>query len=200
MKALKNILIVLAVAAAVFAASAPFLVIERWLGFTVLGALAALYFLLHRRLWPQRRLLLPCLGFAGATVLLVPAALFAGLIEGGFDDGPFVGRDFTGDLHTLKPSFSLNYRSGNLVIYNRDPKAPVVAYVTGDKAQWAIEMYAALNPNAAESELYHMEAPAISQGLVRDELHFTAYWSQGAERGYAYIWKFGGIQRFYLSW
>lgn len=200
MKALKNILIVLAVAAAAFAASAPFLVIERWLGYAVLGVLAALYFMLHRRFRPQRRLLLPGLGFAAALVLLVPATLFAGLIEGGFDDGPFVGRDFTGDLHALKPSFRLHYRMGDLVIYNRDPKAPVIAYVTDGKTQWATEMYAALNPDSADSEFYHMEAPAIRQGLVRDELRFIAYWSQGAERGYAYIWKFGGIQRFYLSW
>lgn len=200
MKILKSILIVLAVAVAAVAACEPFLLVERWLGFAVLGVLAVLYFLLHRRFWPRWRLLWPGLGFALALLLLFPAAWEARFEEGGFDDGPFTGRNFTGDLHALKPSFRLHYRTGYLVIYNRDPKAPVVAYVTGGKAEWATEMYAALNPYATESEFYHMERPVIEKGLARDELHFIAYWSQGAERGDAYILKFGGIQRFYLSW
>jgi len=28
---------------------------------------------------------------------------------------------------------------------------------------------------------------------------FVAHWTYGAGHGYLYLWKFGGVQRFYLS-
>ncbi len=197
---LKHVLAGLLVAVPAFAASAPLLVVERWLGFVALAVLAALFFWLRHRFRFQGYVNAQILGFVAAFVLLLPAILFADLAERGLDDGPFYGRNYEGSLAHLKPSHRLKFRKGTLAIYNRDKKAPVVAYVIGDHTEWATEMYVAMTPGVTQSELHHMERPLLSEGLFRDRLDFIGHWTYGAEHGYAYIWKFGGIQRFYLSW
>jgi len=200
MKILKQIFIVVVVAAIAFSLSAPFLTIERWLGFCVLTILAAFFFLFRAYFRIQNRPVLYAVGFVAALLFLVPASFFAQLMESGFDDGPFVGKPFVGNLKDLKASDSLKFRDGTLIIYNRSNKAPVIAYLTEDRTQWATEMYVSMTPGAKGSELYHISKPSVSKGIVRDRLDFIGQWTYGAEHGYAYIWKFGGIQRFYLSW
>lgn len=62
------------------------------------------------------------------------------------------------------------------------------------------EMHVSLDPESDESELWEMQKPSVAHGTLRDRLDFIGLWTYSAERSYAYIWKFGGIQRFYLSW
>lgn len=196
----KALLIVLLVASASFVVSAPFLVVERWLGFCVLVLLAVSIYLLRRPLKLGKRPIVYASGLGIALALLIPASYMARFIEGGFDDGPFVGRDFNGDLDVLKPSDSVLFRSGRLYIYNRKGEAPVIAYRAAGKTKWAREMFVSMTPGVQGSELSRIESPALTRGILRDRLDFVGYWTYGAEHGYAFIWKFGGIQRFYLSW
>lgn len=190
----------LLVAAITFSFSAPFLIIERWLGFSVLALIAALFMLLRARLKIGNRPIIYISGLVVALLLLIPASFFAQILESGFDDGPFTGRQFDGNLDLLEPSDSVKFRDGILYIYNRNDEAPVIAYRIDGRTQWATEMYVSMSPGAQGSELYQIESPSLAKGIVRDRLDFIGYWTYGAEHGYAYIWKLGGIQRFYLSW
>ncbi len=191
----------LLVAVGAFVVSAPFLIVERWLGFVVLAVVAGAFFALRKRLSLPERNTAFALGFGAALVLLLPTTFFAQIIESGFDDGPFHGRPFTGAVTELVPSDSAAFRSGHLVVFNRgESAAPVLAYRVGERTRWAREMHVSMGPEPAGSELWEMREPSVVRGILRDRLDFIGYWTYGAEHGYAYIWKFGGIQHFYLSW
>jgi hypothetical protein len=200
MKILGSMLVSLAVAAGTFLVSAPFLVIESWAGFAVLGVLAVALFSLRERLGLGNRLNAARVGVLITLVLLVPARFYAELLVSGFDDGPFTGRPFAGDLSKLRPSERVPFRAGEIVIYNRARgAAPVVEYRARGRTEWAQEMFVSLG-DRGENELREITDPRVSYGVVRDRLDFIGTWTYGAERGYAFIWKWGGIQRFYLSW
>jgi hypothetical protein len=197
---LRSVLVSVTVAAIVFLVALPFMAVERWAGFGAVAVLAFVTFSLRPRLGLRDRLPATRAGFVIAVVLLLPARFFVEFWESGFDDGPFTGRAFTGDLSRLAPSERVAFRSGEIVIYNRSRgAAPVVAYRVGGRAEWAREMFVSLGERG-ENELMEITRPRITYGLVRDRLDFTGRWKYGAERGYALIWKWGGIQRFWLSW
>ena len=184
-----------------FVLSVPFLIVERWLGFVVLLTVAVAFFALRKRLPLPEQPTAYALGFGVAFALLLPATFFAQIFESGFDDGPFHGHPFAGEVSALAPNDSAAFRSGYLVIYNRDEsEAPVLAYRVDGRTRWAREMHVSMDPESDVPELWEMSDPSVARGILRDRLDFTGYWTYGAERGYAYIWKFGGIQRFYLSW
>jgi hypothetical protein len=197
---LRSVLVSLGIAAATFLASVPFLQLEEWAGFAVLALLAVALFTLRDRLGLGRRLNACRVGVLIALLLLVPARSFAELLLSGFDDGPFAGRPFAGNLSTLKAGDRVAYRAGELVIYNRQGgDAPVVVYRAMGRTEWAVEMFVSLGDRGV-NELWEITEPHIVHGVVRDRLDFIGTWTYGAERGYAFIWKWGGIQRFYLSW
>lgn len=190
-------------ATGVFAASAPAMVIERWAGSLVFGVLTMIVVaLLLRGYRPFKNRIAHAVGLIAAALLLVPVAIFAQMFEAGFDDGPFHGRPHSGDISALTASHSITYRSGDLVIYNRaDDEPPVLAYIVQGVPKWALELDVVGTPGFEDSHFRSIAEPiAVSSGVFRDRLSFIAYWSFGAERGYAYIWKFGGVHRFYLSW
>lgn len=203
MKLVRSVLISLAVAAGAFAVSAPFLVIEHWLGFAALAVSAFLFLVLRQRHGlPDERHAYRA-GFLIATVLLVPARFMADILESGFDDGPFRGQPFAGDLSKTKPSERVPFRSGELVVYNRaDGRAPILVYRAGGRTRWAHEMFVSMTTadTTGENELHDITRLRVSPGIIRDRLDFIGTWTFGAEHGYAFVWRWGGIQRFYLSW
>ena len=201
----RSVFVSLAVAVGPFVVSAPFMVVERWAGFAVLGMAALALFLLRSRLGLAGRVDAVRVGVVLAVLLLVPARFFAEFAESGMDDGPFTGRPFVGDLSKLQASERVEFRSGELVVYSRaNGAAPVLAYRVDGHAMWSQEMFVSLEERVTgrpgANELDSMTRLEVSPGILRDRLDFIAEWSQGAERGYAFIWKWGGIQRFYLSW
>ena len=200
--ALASVLGIVVIAAGASVLSAPFLIIERWAGFAVLALLATASFLLYRQGRLPRRPWTLMLGLLAALLLLLPAAFFAQLLEAGFDDGPFRGRPFGGDVARLEPSHVVAFRSGELVIYNRTgDEPPILAYLVNGTSDWAVDMDTTANPKYRNTEFRSVSGPlSVSYGLFRDRMDFLANWSYGVEHGYVYIWKFGGVQRFYLSW
>lgn len=200
MNAIRSVLVALAVAGAGVLVAAPFLVIESWLAFAVLAVFAALLFSVREQLRLGKRLQACRAGVLLAVLVLVPARSLAELMESGFDDGPFTGRPFAGDLSRLRASDRVAFRSGEILIYNRkDGAAPVVEYRVDGHTEWAREMFVSLG-DGGENELWEMSRPRVAYGIIRDRLEFVGTWTYGAERGYALIWRWGGIQRFYLSW
>jgi len=202
---LKSVLVSLAVAVGAFVLSAPFMIIERWAGFAMLGVVALAVLLLRGRLGLASRVNAMRVGLVLAVLLLVPARFFAEFAESGMDDGPFNGRPFVGDLSKLQPSERVAFRSGELVAFNRsNGEPPVLAYRVGGQAQWAQEMFVSLaesmDGRPGTNELESMTRLTVAHGFFRDRLDFIGAWTYGAERGYVFIWKWGGIQRFYLSW
>ncbi len=189
------------VAAAALAVSAPFLIVERWLGFVVFALIAGTLLTAHSRLRRPDSVRAYAAWLGLAILPLFPAAFFAQISESGFDDGPFHGRAFSGHVGELAPSDSAAFRSGYLVAYNRgDKEAPMLAYRAGGQTRWARELHVSLSESHDPTMLWGISSLSVSRGLVRDRLDFIADWTFGREHGYVYIWKWGGIQRFYLSW
>ena len=192
--------------AVAFAACAPLLVVEVWAGVLVFGLLATVAVLLawngkqafgHRAAYP--------VGLVAGAMLLAPLALNAELrafFEAGFDDGPFHGRPFLGNVEALEPSHTIAFRSGVLVVFNRmEDEPPVLAYVVDGASNWALELDVSAESRYRWMQFWRVSEPlSLSPGILRDRLEFEAHWTFGAERGYVYVWKFGGVQRFYLSW
>lgn len=203
MKLLRSVLAVLTVAAVAFAVSAPFMGIEHWLGFAVLAGLMLVFFTARPRPVAAHRVHAYRAGFLIAAILLVPARRMVDLLESGFDDGPFHGRAFAGDVSGMKPSESVPFRSGELAVYNRSHgKAPILAYLAGGRTRWAHEMFVSMETptSTGENELREITHLRVSRGFVRDRVDFIGEWTFGAEHGYAFVWRWGGIQRFFLSW
>lgn len=140
-------------------------------------------------------------GCLAALVLLLPTVMLVKFAEQGFDDGPFYGVPYTSNLADLSRDASLDYRNGELVVYNRqEHQPPVLAYQVNDDARWAIALDVSQHRNFEAFHLSRIEAPELAFGIWRDRLDFTATWSFGSERGRAYLWKWGQFHRFYLSW
>lgn len=200
MKALRSVLVTLGVAAVAFLASAPFLTLDGWAGFAALAVLALALFTARERIGLRGRLQACRAGVLLALLLLVPARSFAELLVSGFDDGPFTGRPYPGDVSKLRPGERVAYRGGELVVYRRARgAAPVLAYRAGGRTEWAHELFASLG-DRGENELWDVSGVRVTSGLLRDRLDFTATWTYGAERGYAFLWRWGEVQKFYLSW
>lgn len=202
---LRSFLISLGVAIGAALVSVPLLVVERWLGFAVLASITFAFLMLRERLGLPGRVQAYRTGFGIAVLILVPASFRVGFLESGFDDGPFTGRRFAGDLSNLVPSDRVAFRAGELIVYNRgNGAAPVLAYRIGAHTKWAHEMFVSTgapgDKNPARNELSEIAKLRVSSGVIRDRLDFIGRWTYGAEHGYAFVWKWGGVQRFYLSW
>jgi hypothetical protein len=179
----------------------PFTLIHPVLPFAVLLIGLGLVLLLRRWRWLSQY---PTGFFVGglvALILLVPAVSLVKFVEQGFDDGPFYGEVYTGGVTGLPVSHRLDYRDGELVIYNRQPNSPpVLAYQVGEELQWARELDVSENPRYEGYQLATIKEPSLAYGIVRDRLNFLGTWNFGTEQGRAYLWKWGGFHRFYLSW
>jgi hypothetical protein len=197
-KFLKSFVIAISVTVGSIVLCIPFASIEWSAGFVVLGLLILLYFAFQKRVRSPRKPFI--FGFVIAFILLFPLAFFARIAEGGFDDGPFTGRPFVGAVDSLIPTDSVAFRGGQLLIYNRiDNQAPIISYIVKGEISWTREMFVSMRDNNY-NQLWGISEPSVAYGIVRDRLDFQASWTYGIENGYAYIWKFGGIQKFYLSW
>jgi hypothetical protein len=179
----------------------PFTLIHPVLPFSVLLIGLGLVLLMRRWRWFSQY---PTGFFVGglvALILLLPAVSIVKFAEQGFDDGPFAGEIYTGGVTGLPISERLAYRNGELVIYNRQANnPPVLAFQVGDELQWARELDVSQNPRYEGYQLATIAEPQLAYGIVRDRLDFSAKWNFGTERGRAYLWKWGGLHRFYLSW
>jgi hypothetical protein len=118
------------------------------------------------------------------------------ILEGGvLASGPFYGSNFDGDIQALSPTHRVLYRSGELVSYEADENhAPVLAYVVNGEASWATELKTGDDP---AFKIYKLSSLQVSHGLLRDRVEFFA--TGTSEPGWAFVWKFGGVQKFYLQ-
>lgn len=117
-------------------------------------------------------------------------------LEAGFDDGPFRGKEVTLEGASYKATESVPFRSGELVAYQGNFwEIPILAYKENGKIVWAYLLY-----TDKKTRVHHFSNLSVEYGILRDRLHFIGRWSHGAERGTAFIWKFGKLQYFYLSW
>lgn len=179
----------------------PFTLIHPVLPFAIALVGYGLVMLMQRWRWLPgygRSYLLGCLV---ALILLLPASSLIQFLEQGFDDGPFYGQPFAGVILGKQADISLPYRQGELLIYNRTAvKAPILAYRSNDETRWAQVLDVSQNSRYADYQLTAMQEPSLALGLFRDRLDFLGNWNFGTERGRAYLWKWGGFHRFFLSW
>ena len=81
-------------------------------------------------------------------------------------------------------------------------QAPILLRRSNGRVRWAREMYASVRarstgrPSPDPPDFTEMTDLHVSRGLYRDVLIFRA----GAEQGRAYLWRWGGVQKFYFSW
>ncbi len=170
--------------------------------FVTLGMLAIITFCFPRNRRDLRRRNMVIAGAFLGFLLLVPGSMFARIFEAGFCDGPFLGRNFSGDIAGLAESESVAYRNGQIVVCNRsDEQSPIMFFKDKQgKVRWAVEMDVSANPEYSQCHLERMENLEIHYGLVRDVVNFKCWWTFGGEAGLAFVWKFNRFQRFYLSW
>ena len=133
--------------------------------------------------------------YMGANLLL-----FGRLFEAGFDDGPFRGRPVSVSLAAVTVNESISYRFGKLHVGSiPSESSPLLIYTSGDdQVEWAFAMD--VSSQMPNTQLREVRGLCVLPGLARDQLRFVGVWTYGAERGKAYIWKFGELQYFYLSW
>ena len=158
-------------------------------------------------MWLRKPLRLPkdptayLIGCLVALVLLLPMVSAAKLAEQGFKDGPFYGENYTNGVMGLEAHHRTDYRQGELMIYNRQRNsAPVLTYEVDGDIRWARELDVRDHPKYADHFMGEIENLTVSPGILRDRLNFTGNWDFGKEPGRAYLWKWGGFHRFYLSW
>lgn len=142
------------------------------------------------------------LGCLIALIVLLPATSLLKFAEQGFDDGPFYGQPFVGIVSDAAISDRLDYRQGELLVYNRsEDQSPVLAYRVQGETLWAQSLDVSQSPRY--DGVYHLTAMSdlsMAYGIWRDRLDFLGTWNFGTERGRAYLWKWGGFHRFFLSW
>ena len=180
----------------------PFAVADQRLGVIIIGMLILAYsYRRQRRLQDWRHPLSQGAALLAIVLVLLSQPMYR-FFEAGFNDGPFVGKSYVGELPASVADQELPYRAGKLQLFNRsDDESPILVYVkdSGERV-WAWEMNVALSSGYEATKLYAIERLEIQTGFLRDQLVFLSYWSYGAEQGVAYVWKLGGPQRFYLSW
>lgn len=136
-----------------------------------------------------------------ALLLLLPTTSLVQFVEQGFDDGPFYGKPFRGVLSAAAASDRLDYRQGELLIYNRTSEnPPILAYQVDGETRWAQSLDVKQNRRYQGYQLNTVAEPSLAYGIFRDRLDFVSTWNFGKERGRAYFWKWGKFHRFFLSW
>lgn len=121
------------------------------------------------------------------------------LLEAGFDDGPFYGKKIDLASAKIKVKESIPFRSGQLQALELNGiSGSILSYYKDNKFIWAYELQTSEQmENTFLTEIRNLR---VSSGIFRDRIDFIGVWTYGAERGKAYIWKWGGLQYFYLSW
>ena len=179
----------------------PFAILHPALPFTILLIGFGVTMALRQRLRLPKYLMAYLTGCLVALVVLLPAVSVVKFVEQGLDDGPFYGLRYAGGVTGLQVSHRIDYRQGELLIYNREAhSAPVLAYQVNDEMRWARVMDVSQHPKYRDYLLSTIEEPTLSYGLLRDRLNFLGTWNFGKEQGRAYLWKWRGFHRFYLSW
>lgn len=197
----KGVLAGMLMAMIAVAIAVPFTVIHPVLPFTVVLVGYGLVVLMQRWRWLPSYNNSYLAGCLVALIILLPASSLVKFAEQGFDDGPFYGEPFKGVVLGENASDRVPYRQGELLIYNRSPdKAPVLAYRVDGETAWAQILDVQQNPRYGNYQLTAMQDPSLALGMLRDRLDFEGTWNFGTERGRAYLWKWGGFHRFFLSW
>ena len=135
-------------------------------------------------------------GFFIAAILLIPTIMVASVMDGGgFASGPFYVEDSGGEIKGLTPSSSVAYGPGQLVAYaGNEKRAAVLAYAEDGEVRWASELKTGDDPALTVETVVEMD---VRPGLLRDRVDFFA--SGTSEPGWAYVYKWGGVQKFYLK-
>ncbi|MEM9006546.1 MAG: hypothetical protein AAGE59_23845 [Cyanobacteria bacterium P01_F01_bin.86] len=179
----------------------PFTLIHAVLPFTVLLVVFGIFMVLRKQLRLPKYPTAYLMGCLVALVLLLPTVSAAKLMEQGFNDGPFYGENYTNGFMGLEVHHRTDYRKGELLIYNRQKNsAPVLTYQVDGEILWARTMDVRQHPKYQNYFLTDIENPTVTSGFLRDRLNFLGTWEFGKEPGRAYLWKWGGFHRFYLSW
>lgn len=199
---MQYLLVIFSVAAVSLLVAAPILTLAGWISYAALGLLALLFFIAHGRPVAGQRTFAPLLGFAAAALLLLPIAGISERMEHGYVDGPYFGTPHSTELRKMHPRYRLKYRDGLLAVYNRSrSKAPLLVYYNeDDEPEWATEMFIPQKAGSKRALLLRISSPEIETGLLRDKLAFKAHSRHDRGSGEAYIWRFGSLQSFYLSW
>lgn len=179
----------------------PFTLIHPVLPFAICLGWVGMVLLLRKALpWPKYTLAYWTGGLV-ALVLLFPLVLAVHLGEQGFDDGPFYGQVYTDGLTGLEISDRIDYRQGELAVYNRrEELPPVLAYRIDDETRWAMTLDVSQTPGYEDFHLSSVEDFSLLYGIFRDRLSFIGQWSFGQKQGRVFIWKWGQFHRFYLRW
>jgi len=120
------------------------------------------------------------------------------VIEAGFDDGPFYGSKVELNPKDFKIKESLPYRDGFLQIMTSSKfNQPVLGYSVTQEIKWAYKLETNEMPQTDLFDIYEL---SIHSGIFRDKITFIGEWTHGAERGTGYVWKYGELRYFYLSW
>jgi hypothetical protein len=179
----------------------PFTILHPAVPFTVVLVGFGVFMALRRPLRLPKYATAYWAGCLVALVLLLPIGTLVKFSERGFDDGPFYGQVYTDGVTGLEAGDRLDYRAGELVVYNRtDRLPPVLLYEVDGEEQWAVELDVSLKPEYGDYQLFSVSDPNLSYGILRDRVDFTASWTFGQERGRVYLWKWSRFHRFYLSW
>lgn len=179
----------------------PFTIIHPAVPFTVLFLSFGVVWLLCQWRWLPKYPMSYFAGCLAALVILLPSVSLIKFMEQGFDSGPFYGVAYERGVTGLEASDRIEYRRGELVIYNRQPSnPPVVTYQIGDDVQWGRELDVTQHSEYQDFHLSAITNLSLAYGIVRDHIDFQGIWTPGTEQGRAYLWKWGGFHRFYLSW
>lgn len=179
----------------------PFTLVHPVLPFMLVLFGLGLILLLKRWRWIQQAPAVCWMVGVLILILLIPLSTGVHFIEQGWQDGPFYGHAYNGVMTGEEASDRLDYRQGELWIYNRqEDKAPILAYQIGGDVQWARELDISQRAGYEGYQLNAITEPKLARGMLRDRLNFLANWSLGEDSGRAYIWKWNGFHRFFLNW
>ncbi|MDA0268647.1 MAG: hypothetical protein O3A14_17225 [Cyanobacteria bacterium] len=140
------------------------------------------------------------LGCLVALVVLLPATTLVTFNEQRFDAGPFYGAPYTDGVTGIEVDERLEYRDGDLMVYNRSPKLPpAMIYQAGETLRWAIALDLEPGVKNQSYQLSKVEDLSFVSGILRDRIDFMGTWSFGKKPGRLYLWKWGQVHRFYLQ-
>ena len=178
----------------------PFTLIHGVLPFVVLLIGFGAFMLLLRAWRPPKYPSAYWLGCLVALIILLPTTTWVAFTEQGFDQGPFYGTSYGDGITGIEVDERLEYRDGDLMVYNRrEAVSPVLIYQAGDAIRWAITLDLAPNSQSQDYQLAKVENLSLLYGMFRDRIDFTGTWTFGQKPGRIYIWKWGYPHRFYLK-
>jgi hypothetical protein len=182
----------------------PFTLIHGVLPFVVLLIGFGIFMLLLQAWRPPKYPTAYWLGCLVALVVLLPTTTLITFAEQGFDGGPFYGTPYGDGVTGLEVDERLEYRNGDLMVYNRRSEVPpILRYQTGEALRWAItlDLHQGSQPNAQDKGYHLSKIENLSwfNGILRDRIDFVGTWTFGQKPGRLYLWKWGQVHRFYLE-